>query len=117
MTLFSFWIANQTVYMFLELFVHQKIQFTPWQRKLVLIIYKYKRKKQRRKTKNGNKKNKKNGQNRWYCKRERERESNELEKIALICDARNVSVKNKIDKHKRIDYIANRRKEKLLFTG
>ena len=49
--------------------------------------------------------------------RERERESNRLEKVAQICDARNVSVINKIDKHKRIDYIANRRKEKLLFTG
>ena len=49
--------------------------------------------------------------------RERERESNRLEKVAQICDARNVSIINKIDKHKRIDYIANRRKEKLLFTG
>ena len=83
----------------------------------------------------------------------RERESNRLEKSALICDAKNVeyntenidksSSKNKVkiqnkarknallvyaksvcknkiikeDKAKRIDYIANRRKEKLLFTG
>ena len=44
-------------------------------------------------------------------------DSNRLEKVAQICDARNLSVINKIDKHKRIDYIANRRKEKLLFTG
>ena len=49
--------------------------------------------------------------------RERERESNRLEKVAQFCDAKNVSVNNKIDKQKRIDYIANRRKEKLLFTG
>ena len=85
--------------------------------------------------------------------RERERESNRLEKSALICDAKNVEYntenidksssknkekiqnkasestllvctknvcKNKIikeDKAKRIDYIANRRKAKLLFTG
>ena len=49
--------------------------------------------------------------------RERERESNRLEKVAQICDAKNLSVINKIDKHKRIDYIANRRKEKLLFAG
>ena len=85
--------------------------------------------------------------------REKERESNRLEKVALICDAKNNeyntenidknSSKNKgkiqnnskestllvcaksaykrevikEDKQKRIDYIANRRKEKLLFTG
>ena len=45
------------------------------------------------------------------------RESNGLEKVAQFCDAKNVSVNNKIDNQKRIDYIANRRKEKLLFTG
>ena len=86
--------------------------------------------------------------------RERERESNKLEKIALVCDAENNAIKDinkntksimcatimtyatsiicitsvcekhtKIlvqlisDKIKRIDYIANRRKEKLLFAG
>ena len=77
--------------------------------------------------------------------RERERESNRLEKIALICDTKNNSIKNinknaksikcatimahftsiictkivceKHTKIKRVDYIANRRKEKLLFTG
>ena len=32
--------------------------------------------------------NAKNGQNRWRCKRERERESNRLEKIALNCNAK-----------------------------
>ena len=72
----------------------------------------------------------------------RERESNKLEKVALICDAKNneyntekvqnktkestllvcakSACKNKIikeDKAKRVDYIANRRKAKLLFTG
>ena len=59
--------------------------------------------------------------------RERERESNRLEKSALICDAKTVNenrannviskLNRNIDKQKRIDYIANRRKEKLLFTG
>ena len=59
--------------------------------------------------------------------RERERESNRLEKSALICDAKNVNknrannvlgkTKRNIDKQKRVDYIANRRKAKLLFTG
>ena len=59
--------------------------------------------------------------------RERERESNRLEKVAQICDTKNVNenrannviskLNRNIDKQKRIDYIANRRKEKLLFTG
>ena len=72
-------------------------------------------------------------------------ESNRFEKIALICDTKNNSIKNinknaksikcatimahftsiictkivceKHTKIKRVDYIANRRKEKLLFTG
>ena len=93
------------------------------------------------------KNNQGNWQNRWRCKRERERESNRLEKVAQICDVKNNEYntenidksssknetirstllvyaksvcKNKIikeDKAKRIDYIANRRKAKLLFTG
>ena len=59
--------------------------------------------------------------------RERERESNRLEKVAQICDVKTVNenkannvilkIERNIDKAKRIDYIANRRKEKLLFTG
>ena len=54
-------------------------------------------------------------------------DSNRLEKSALICDAKTVNenrannviskLNRNIDKQKRIDYIANRRKEKLLFTG
>ena len=59
--------------------------------------------------------------------RERERESNRLEEVAQICDTKNVNenrannvivkIERNIDKQKRVDYIANRRKAKLLFTG
>ena len=54
-------------------------------------------------------------------------ESNELEKIAFVFDVKilNKNIKQiiqikhnkKTDKQKRVDYVANRRKEKLLFTG
>ena len=43
---------------------------------------------------------------RWYCKRERERESN-LEKLSFICDAQNkVENKNKYEYINNTDYFA-----------
>ena len=55
------------------------------------------------------------------------KERNRLEKSALIYDAKTVNenrannvilkIERNIDKEKRIDYIANRRKKKLLFAG
>ena len=53
-----------------------------WKRKKVSIQY---RKKWTNKTNQGGTKNE---WNRWYCKRERERESNRLEKVARNCDAK-----------------------------
>ena len=66
-----------------------------WHIAFVLIIYKCKNKKQRRKIQNNSK-----------------------ESTLLVC-AKSAYKREiiKEDKQKRIDYIANRRKEKLLFTG
>ena len=44
--------------------------------------------------------------NRWYCKREREREHN-LEKLSFICDAKNeIESKNKYEYINKTDYFA-----------